>query len=263
MAHSMPVSLKGGPVTTNTLVRKRYILIYIALIWLSLLPVINSTAGYILKLDQTPLFILWYAPIIIVIEYFEFLFGSLFWSWLFLKIVNLFHHPQEGIFPRDPKNKDYRYWSLRAVIKKYAIWVTHNFPFPWADLIVFRMFGNKTSWKAAFFDAWIDAEFVSIGAGSMIGQGAVIQTSMLTAPDAEHPFGLLILKGVEIGNNCIVGAHSVLSPGTILEDNVVLGALSLTTPDQRLEANWIYVGRPAQKYHENTVPPQPFIDEKK
>ncbi len=59
----------------------------------------------------------------------------------------------------------------------------------------------------------------------------------------------LIIKRVRIGKNCIIGAHSVLSPGTIMEDNVVLGALSLTNLDQHLEANWIYMGRPAVKFN--------------
>ena len=36
---STPTSLKAGPITTNTLVHKRYTILYVLIIWISALPV--------------------------------------------------------------------------------------------------------------------------------------------------------------------------------------------------------------------------------
>ena len=44
----------------------------------------------------------------------------------FLMITNLFHHPREGVFERDKNDKDYCYWSLRAVIRKWPIWLARQ-----------------------------------------------------------------------------------------------------------------------------------------
>ena len=93
--------------------------------------------GFILISNRSFEFVALFAALYLVSAYILFAFGSSFWSWLFFHIIIIFHHPREGIFPRDPHDKDYRAWSLRAVVKKYAIWVSHNFPFPWMDLLVF------------------------------------------------------------------------------------------------------------------------------
>ena len=159
-------------------------------------------------------------------------------------MVNWKYPPKQGIFLRDKSSKDYRYWSLRAVIKKFALWISHNSPLPWADILAFRLFGNKVSFKTAVFDAWVDAEFLKVGNNTLIGQGAVIMSSMVTQE-------FLIIKEVIIGKDCLIGAHSLVSPGTIIGDGVVLGALSSTNINQELEAGWVYMGTPAQKFKES------------
>jgi len=140
------------------------------------------------------------------------------------------------------------------MVKKYAIWVSHNFPLPWLDLIVFRLFGNKIAWNAALFDGWIDAELVEIGKDTMVGQGCVIQTAMMTPTS-------LILRKVRIGTHVVLGAHSVVNPGTLIHDDVVLGALSMTTFGQELESHWVYTGRPAEKYCQIENPDKPESSE--
>ncbi len=156
----------------------------------------------------------------------------------------MIHHPIEGIFPRNPKNKDFKYWSLRAVIKKLPLYISHTSPVPWADTFIFKLFGNSVDIKTPLYDGWIDTEFLEIGRGTLIGQGAVIMTSMITTDN-------LIIKRVKIGKDCLIGAQSVISPGTIIRNRAILGALSNTTVDQELEENWIYFGTPAKKFKKN------------
>lgn len=243
MSSTIPASIKAGPTTTNTLSANRYIFIYLLLIWLSLIPdfFLILFLISILEFDWI-LFIT--LPLIMFVLSMLFILSALFFSRIALALINFFHFPKEGVFPKTIKNKDYRAWVKRAVIKKFPIWLCHNFPFPWADVLAFKVFGNIVPWSTPLYDAWVDTEFLEIGKGTTIGQGAVIMTSLITTE-------FLIIKKVKIGKNCLIGGHSVVAPGTIMQDNVLLGALSSTQISQELESGWVYMGSPAQKYRES------------
>lgn len=241
MSSTKPTTLRAGPATTNALASRWFILLYLLVIWLSIFPCFFLFAKLFSIFEVSLLFIGLILPLFLFIIYVIFFVSSIIWSLLILRIVNLFHTPREGVFPRDPRNKDYFFWSLRSVIKKFPIWVCHNFgPFPWTDVFAMKRFGNKITYKSPVFDAWVDAEMIDIGKATTIGQGCVIMTSMITLNN-------LILKRVVIGKDCVIGAHSVISPGTTMGDNVILGALSTTNLDQELDAGWVYMGNPAEK----------------
>ena len=241
MSNQLPTSLKAGPTTTNTLLVKWDILLYVLLIWLTLFPETYIIFKILSSFEISLAWFLGIFPLLFFLGYFLLIFGAIWWSWLFLKIINLFHRPREGYFERSSKNRDYRFWSLRAVIKKFTLWICHNFPVPWADSLALKVFGNRVSFSTPTYDAWVDSEFLEVGTGTIIGQGSVIMTSLITTE-------LLIIKKVKIGKNCLIGAHSVVSPGTIIGDNTILGALSSTSFHQELEPNWVYMGTPAMKY---------------
>ncbi|QEE14528.1 hypothetical protein DSAG12_00341 [Promethearchaeum syntrophicum] len=243
MSSIIPASLKVGPTTTNSLPATRYLFIYILLIWLSIIPDFFLILFLISIMDFNWILFITF-PIIILVVYLLYMLSALFFSWVALRIVNFFHFPKEGVFPKTMKNKDYRAWIKRSVIKKYPIWICHNFPVPWADVLAFKVFGNQVKFSTPIYDAWVDAEFLEIGRGTVVGQGAVIMTSMITTE-------FLIIKKVKIGKNSLIGGHCVIAPGTIVQDNVILGALSTTQISQELESGWVYMGSPAQKYREN------------
>jgi carbonic anhydrase/acetyltransferase-like protein (isoleucine patch superfamily) len=54
----------------------------------------------------------------------------------------------------------------------------------------------------------------------------------------------LLIKRVKIGKACVVGPHTIISPGTTMEDFAVLGVNSYTEINQRLKGNLIHVGTP-------------------
>jgi len=243
---SVPCSLRVGPFTSNTLLKKRYVIFYIAIIWLSFIPVLMEFWLYwrLLWSDTNALHFYLFLPLFGFLAYTSLVFSALIIAKIFLMVVNVIHKPKEGVFERNHSDKDYRYWNIRLIIKKYPVWISHKFPFPFLDNICFKLFGVKTKFSNSLFEGWVDTEFIEFGKNVIIGQASIIQSSVIIG-------NLLILKKVVIKDNVRIGAHSVVMPGTFIDENCVLAAHSLTTVEQYLEKNWIYVGIPAEKFKIN------------
>jgi acetyltransferase-like isoleucine patch superfamily enzyme len=242
---SIPSSLKVGPNTSLILVKKRYLIFYIFLIWISIFS-IQFEFWLIWKLYLYNKFAQFYIflPLVIFIMYLTSIIVSLIFAKILLLIVNLIHKPREGIFIRDRSDKDYRYWSLRNTIKKWPIWISHKFPFPFMNNICFMMFGVRTKYSNSLFEGWVDTEFIEFGKNVVIGQGAVIQSALIIG-------NLFIMKKTTIEDNVVIGSQSVVMPGTHIRKNSILGGHSMTTVGQELEENFIYLGAPAKKFKKN------------
>jgi acetyltransferase-like isoleucine patch superfamily enzyme len=63
-----------------------------------------------------------------------------------------------------------------------------------------------------------------------------------------------VYKPVSLGNNVIVGQGAMLLPGVTIPDNVVIGAASVVSKGCKMESNKIYAGNPA-RFIRNIVPP--------
>ncbi|MBD3350761.1 MAG: hypothetical protein GF364_04660, partial [Candidatus Lokiarchaeota archaeon] len=239
-----PVSLEGGPATTNALIKNRYIIFHFIMIWITALWPLWSIITHIPAYYRNAVKFVLMLPLHALAWYFEWLLVAIFVTKAFLIVVNIIHKPKEGYFPRDPKNKDYQFWCIRSVIKKFALYICHHFPLPWIDILAFKLFGVKAPWQTGLFDAWVDTEFIEIGENTIIGQGSLTMSSMITRD-------YLIIQKITIGDNCVIGGYSVLSPGSKVGNNVVLGTHSATSVGQELESNWVYLGVPARKYKKN------------
>ncbi|MFX1378657.1 MAG: hypothetical protein ACFFA4_06150 [Promethearchaeota archaeon] len=90
------------------------------------------------------------------------------------------------------------------------------------------------------YEGWIDCEFIKFGKNVKVGQGSFIISNIIIN-------NKLILKKVSIRDNVIIGAHSIVLPGTIIESNTILDAISMTMINQKLESDSIYRGNPAKK----------------
>ena len=241
---SVPASLKCGPHTTLLLVKKRYLIFYIFLIWISIFS-IQFEFWLLWKLYE-PRFIhfLILLPLLIFVMYITSIAISLIFAKIFLVITNLIHKPREGVFLRHPSDKDYRYWCLRSVIKKWPLWLSHKFPFPFMDNICLKLFGIKTKYSNSLFEGFIDTEFIDFGKNVTIGQSALIQSALIIG-------NLFILRKTVLEDNVMVGAHSVVMPGTYIKKNSILAGSSMTTVGQVLDESFIYVGAPAKKFKKN------------
>ena len=242
---SVPSSLKVGPNTTLVLAKKRYLLFYFILIWVSIFT-IQFEFWLFWAVYEIKKFIHFYLflPLLIFVMYLSAIFVSLIFAKFFLVIVNFIHKPREGVFLRHRSDKDYRYWSLRSVIKKWPLWISHKFPFPFMNNICLKMFGVETKYSNSLFEGFVDTEFLQFGKNIVVGQSAIVQSAVIVG-------NLFIIRKTIIEDNTVIGAHSIVMPGTHMNKNSILAGSSMTTVGQELEEDWVYLGAPAKKYKKN------------
>lgn len=238
-----PASLKGGsPVPVDEMIRRKYLIIYLIIILLSFIPCTLFEYYYIIYFWRVGHFWLFFLflPINFILAVYLLHFSAIFISYLFLTIIKLIHHPKEGMFQRKINDKDYFYWNLRNLIKKWPLFLVASIPFPWFKYrFTLRVFGVKIGKKTICDNSWVSSEFVSIGKGVIIGMASTIIS-----------FGIeqdkFIIKKISIEDDVLIGAKCVLLPGTIMKRNAKLSAHSYTNYNQILEENQIYLGHPAR-----------------
>ena len=240
---SKPSSLKVGPFTSNVLVKTHYLIVYLLIIWITIF-IVQFQIWFYWNLFYYSIEFLLFLPLLFFLLYTSMVLISLIVSKILLIIINIMHKPKEGVFLRDVTDRDYRYWSLRNVVKKWPIWLSHKFPFPFMDNICFKIFGVRTRFKNSLFEGWVDCEFIEFGKGVVIGQGSIIQSAIIIGNN-------LIIKKTILNDNVKIGAHSIVAPGTVIGKNAILAAHSSTTVGQKLEEDWIYLGIPAKKFKQN------------
>ena len=239
-----PASLKGdSPTPIDENVRKKFLPLYLLIIILSFIPVSIMEYYIILYLWRTPFYLIFILlfPLNLVIMIYLLQFSATLVSFLFLKIVNLIHTPKEGIFERKLKDKDYYFWNLRNIIKKWSLFVIASNPFPWLkNRFTLRFFGVKIGKHTLCDNTWISSEFVKIGKNVILGMNSTILT-----------FGIeqdkFILKRIIIEDEALIGAKCVLLPGTIVKKKTKLGAHSYSEYNSILEEDGLYRGHPAKK----------------
>ena len=156
---SMPASMRGGPFTPMVLVKKRYLLFYFFILWVSLFVALLEFWIY-WQWFHGNLVLFWLAlPAWAFLIYVSMVFSSLVAAKLLLVMANVFHAPRTGVFLRHPSDKDYRYWSIRNTIKRFPAWISHKFPLPFLDNLCFKLFGVKTAFSNSLFEGWVDTEF--------------------------------------------------------------------------------------------------------
>jgi acetyltransferase-like isoleucine patch superfamily enzyme len=159
---------------------------------------------------------------------------------LFLTIIKLLFPPKEGIFSRDISDKNYLFWNLRNIAKKWPLFISASNPFPWLkNRFILRFFGVKIGKKAICDTCWISSEFIYIGRNVIIGMGS----TLLSFGIEQDKF---ILKRIQVEDNVLIGAKCVLLPGTIMKNNSKLSAHSYTNFNDILKENSIYSGHPAK-----------------
>ena len=244
MENNEKLDLKNYPITTNAFTwSKCAIILYCSLHILSFMipSVFIMTyfdvvmSGYFYNWVIFRIFVdvlAWWGMYILISA----LFGK-----LFLIVLKLIHRPKEGLFKIDKRDRDYYFYCLRVAVKKYIFWIYNNFCFPWASNLAFKLCDMKADFKSTMFDGWSDVEFIDYGESVILGQGAVVLSSMIIG---DH----LLIKKVIIGDHVVIGGNAIVAPGTIIGKGTTLGIWATTHVGQILEPDWIYIGSPAIKY---------------
>ncbi|MFX1501092.1 MAG: DapH/DapD/GlmU-related protein [Promethearchaeota archaeon] len=212
---SIPVSIQDGPFTTNTLASKYFLIYYITLIWSSSLPLLLESYLFWKLVDNNLFLIILLLPLQIYIGYVILVISSILLAKCFLIVIYIVHQPKEGFFKTTKEDKDYYFWSLRAVIKKWPIWISKFIKLPLINKLILKWFNN-------------DSEFINYGKNVVIGQGSSIKASMIIGNN-------FIIKKVKLEDNVTIGSNSFISPGTHISKNITLGAMSLTKFNQEIK----------------------------
>ncbi|MBY9012774.1 MAG: hypothetical protein KGD70_10410 [Candidatus Lokiarchaeota archaeon] len=181
----------------------------------------------------------WYywllVPLNIYGNIFLFVFTVIIFSAGIFKLLNKFSHPREGVFERG--SKDWKYMHRRFWTAFFPIWLARALPLPWLDIIAYRFFGTKVGKSVVLYEGYVDPEFVEIGDFTMTSLNICIFSHLIYQDK-------VLIKKVKVGKACVVGPHTIISPGTVMEDFAVLGVNSYTKINQNLEGNLIHVGTP-------------------
>ncbi|MBY9007514.1 MAG: hypothetical protein KGD63_12220 [Candidatus Lokiarchaeota archaeon] len=223
----------------------KFLIVYIPIFWFSGILTLGYWWTY--QPDYT-LFhyaiLFFYIPLHIIAMFTIFTLSCVMFSKLILIVINLIHKPKQGIFYAEKGDHDFEFWCLRIEIKKLVMWLMNNWPLPYIDILVFRWFGTEIDFSSHLQDSWCDLEFVKFGRRVMVGQGAVVMSSMVIGK-------YLIIKEVILDDYAIVGGMSAVAPGTIFGKESMTGAFVVTAFDQILDPGWIYIGIPARKFKHN------------
>ncbi len=238
-----PASLKGdSPTPIDERLRNKYLILYFIMIILSFIPCVLFEWFYAMMLWRDGLFLLFIFvfPINVLVLLHLLQISAILISVLVLTIIKLIYSPKEGIFLRDIKDKNYFYWNLRNIVKKWPLFITASNPFPWLkNRFTLRFFGVKIGKNGIHDNSWISSEFVSIGKNVIIG----MNSNILSFGIEQDKF---ILKKIIIEDDVLIGAKCVLLPGTHIKSNAKLSAHSYTKFNQVLKENSIYIGHPAK-----------------
>ncbi|MBN1801876.1 MAG: hypothetical protein JW891_10240 [Candidatus Lokiarchaeota archaeon] len=175
-------------------------------------------------------------PLNVYGNFYLFSFSIIAFSALINTVLNKLSPPQEGVFERG--SKDWKYAHRRFWTAYFPIWLVRALPLPWLDIAAYKFFGVRIGRAVVAYEGYIDPLFVEIGDQTMTSLHICIFSHLIYHDK-------MIIKKVKVGENCIVGPHSILFPGTIMKDNAIIGANSYTKIDQVLEGNLIHIGKPA------------------
>ena len=238
-----PASLKGdSPTPIDERLRNKYLFIYFIIIILSVIPGILFEYSYLGFFWKKGVYLLFFflLPFNIIVLIYLLQLSAILISVLFLTIVKLIYPPKEGIFSRSIRDKDYFYWNLRNIIKKWPLFINGSNPFPWfKNRFTLRFFGVEIGKNGIHDNSWISSEFVSIGKNVIIG----MNSTLLSFGIEQDKF---ILKKIIVEDEALIGAKCVLLPGTHIKRNTKLSAHSYTNFNDILEENSIYMGHPAK-----------------
>jgi acetyltransferase-like isoleucine patch superfamily enzyme len=108
--------------------------------------------------------------------------------------------------------------------------------------VYYRLLGMSIGTNTLVGGVIKDPCVTSFGDNTTMGEYAIIYGHI-----QDFSKGTLTVKAVTIGDNCVIGAGSIIMPGATIEDDVIVAAGAVVTQSQRLSKGKVYAGVPAKE----------------
>jgi hypothetical protein len=133
-------------------------------------------------------------------------------------IVRLFHITyQPGTYEYSIRDKNARKWILIVIIYTPFRKLLEIFPLGGTKRTYFRLLGMKIGDNSLVGGVIKDPCLTEFGDNVTMGEYAIIYGHI-----QNMQLETIMMDRVRIGNNCVIGAGSIIMPGAVLEDDAVV-----------------------------------------
>jgi acetyltransferase-like isoleucine patch superfamily enzyme len=173
------------------------------------------------------------------------LFSQLFISGGIIKLFKIKYEP--GVYGYSFSDNNSYKWMIVCALYNPLRRIIEIIHVGRVKYVYYRLLGMKIGKNTLIGGVIKDPCVTEFGDNTTIGEFAIIYGHIHNYKNVTIKIGRVI-----IGNNCIVGAGSIIMPGSVLQDNVTLAAGALVTQDQILETGKTYAGVPAREIKTDT-----------
>ena len=163
-------------------------------------------------------------------------------SGFFIWVFRIRYEP--GVYEYHYRNKNTFKWILICSLYTPFRKLMEIFPVGPIKNIYYKMLGMSIGANTLVGGVIKDPCITSFGCNTTMGEYAIIYGHI-----TDYNSGTILIKPVQIGNNCVIGAGAIIMPGVIIEDDVVVAAGAVVTQNKRLKRNRIYAGIPAKSIY--------------
>lgn len=203
------------------------------IIWLAIIYLI-----YIVTLNIGLFLIL--TPIIIILSILLLIVSEVLISGAIIQLFNITY--REGTYEYSVNNNMVFKWMLVYQLYTPMRKILDIVPMRHIKKVYLRLLGLKLGENTLLGGVIRDPCLTEIGDNVTMGGYAIIYCHMHNKAARTITF-----KKIKIGDNCIIGASTIIMPGVIMEDNAIIAAGGVTVKNSVLQKNKIYGGNPAKE----------------
>ncbi len=161
-------------------------------------------------------------------------------------IFNIKYKP--GLYAYDFTNMESIKWLIVCSLYTPGRKIFEIVPLGRTKLTYYRLLGMKIGKNTLVGGVVKDPCLTTFGANTTMGEYAIIYGHI---HNMQHD--TIDMAPITIGDNCVIGAGSIIMPGATIENDVTIAAGALVTKHQRLTQGKTYAGVPAKEL--TTKPP--------
>jgi acetyltransferase-like isoleucine patch superfamily enzyme len=204
------------------------------------IPLVFSFKLFLNYIDIDNVFHWFLIPFIIYIEFLILIISELLISGLIIYLFRIRYKP--GEFDYSFGNWNAFKWILICSLYTPCRKIIEIIPLGGIKNLYYRLLGMKIGKNSLVGGVIKDPCVTEFGENITMGEYAIIYGHILNYND-----GKINISKVKIGNNCVIGAGSIIMPGAVLKDNIILAAGAVVSQNQILDENKTYGGIPAKE----------------